>query len=122
MMLGDSAAVQTVNLWSVTVLTPFRTNSTFAAVQARRGTVTGWTAHRETNRSRGFCLSPTLIAVISVAPFRGSAPQFEDVTDGKGQGEVVQRRERLQIGRPHVGTGRVRPLHGDPGGRIPQSR
>src|SRR5574341_2223008 len=56
-------------------------------VQAIRGTVTGLSAHREDHTSRGFCLSPSLVAVARAVPFRGSAPQFRGCK-GMAKGKV----------------------------------
>src|SRR6266702_5157919 len=60
----------------VPLLTGVRRHPRFGPGSAIRGTVTGLSAHREDHLSRGFCLSPSLVAVTSDVLFRGSAPQF----------------------------------------------
>lgn len=48
-------------------------------------TATRLEAHREHHSSRGSCLSPTLVTVAWVDPFRGTAPIRSEVNShGKG--------------------------------------
>src|SRR5438445_6646658 len=60
----------------VALLTGVRRHPRFGPGSSIRGTVTGLSALREDHLSRGFCLSPSLVAVTSDDHSWCSAPQY----------------------------------------------
>src|SRR2546422_3724919 len=85
----------------VALLTGVRRHPRFGPGSSIRGTVTGLSALREVHLSRGFCLSPSLVAVTSDDHSRGSAPQYRGCNsmakgkvkwfnDAKGFGFIAQ--------------------------------
>src|SRR5206468_2323509 len=87
-----------------------------------RGTVTGLSAPPRGPLVSRFLFEPVSGRGDQGRTCPGQCPLVQRLARyGKGQGEVVQRREGLWLHRAGVGSGRVRPLHGDPGRWFPES-